>query len=384
MSLTRTLRFLGYLLLGIAGLPPLVDHEAPFDARFGAWVAMYAALGIAFHLGASARESDRGRRLLALGLMIPAMLGMAAIMPCQFGSLTAVIVASQAALVLRPAAATVIIAAATTAVFFCTRQTCRAEDEHIAWIIALLGFQSFAAVAVFLARREGESRRALARVNAELRATQSLLEETSRANERTRIARDLHDVLGHDLTALGLQLEVATHVPDAEARAHVAKARDVSARLLRNVRAVVSAEGCEAGPDVARALRELTHGIPELAVHLEVPERLAVEDSERAHCVLRCVQEVVTNTLRHARARNLWITIAQTEEAIHVDARDDGACAGEVRAGNGLSGMRARVEEMGGWLRVASTPQRPFTVSAWLPGRVTMGAGPSDPRGTTS
>ena len=78
-------------------------------------------------------------------------------------------------------------------------------------------------------------------MNAELRATRSLLEETSRVNERTRIARELHDVLGHDLTALGLQLEVATHVAPDRAGAHVAKAQEVSARLLHNVRDVVGA-----------------------------------------------------------------------------------------------------------------------------------------------
>jgi signal transduction histidine kinase len=303
---------------------------------------------------------------------------MAAIMPCQFGSLTVVIVASQAAIILRPLAATLLIAATTAAIFFCTRYTCRAEDEHIAWIIALLGFQSFAAVAVFLARREGEARRALARANAELRATRSLLEETSRANERTRIARELHDVLGHDLTALGLQLEVATHVPPEEARGHVAKAQDVTTRLLRNVRDVVSATSREAGPDITQALRELACGIPDLCVHLAMPTRLTFEDPARAHCVLRCVQEVVTNALRHARAKNLWITIAESDDAITVDAHDDGCGAAEVRAGNGLSGMRARLEEMGGWLRVSPAPdsdkapdsggrRTAFAVSAHLP-----------------
>jgi signal transduction histidine kinase len=271
--------------------------------------------------------------------------------------------------VLRPRSAGLLIAATTAAIFFCTRHSCRSEDEHIAWMIALLGFQSFAAVAVFVGRRELEARLALASANAELRATRSLLVEASRASERARIARELHDVLGHDLTALGLQLEIATHLTGPEVGAHIEKAQEVSARLLRNVRAVVSATSSASGLDLASGLRELSRDLPGLAVHLDLPARLAVDDAVRAHCVLRCVQEVITNALRHAGAKNIWIALAQTDDGITLEARDDGCGAESVCAGNGLSGMRARLEELGGRLRVASAPRREFVVSAWLPAR---------------
>jgi signal transduction histidine kinase len=107
--------------------------------------------------------------------------------------------------------------------------------------------------------------------------------------------------------------------------------------------------------------------VPGLEVHLEMPEHLHLEDGARGQCVLRCVQEIVTNALKHSGAKNLWITIAVADGAITLDAKDDGCGASEVRAGNGLSGMRARLEEMGGWLRVAAEPSRAFAVSAWLP-----------------
>jgi signal transduction histidine kinase len=72
--------------------------------------------------------------------------------------------------------------------------------------LGLVAAEIFAAFAVHLARRTAETARDLALANAELRGARSLLEATSRAHERTRISREPHDVLGDDLTALGLQL----------------------------------------------------------------------------------------------------------------------------------------------------------------------------------
>jgi signal transduction histidine kinase len=369
MRITRTVRLLGYALLAVVVAPLLLDPSIHFDRRLGPWLAAYAMFGLAFHFGASAAEGDRRRRVLSLLVMTPSMLSMAALLPCHFGSLSLVIVASQAALVLPAWGAAAWIAAQTVLLGFLL--VCSSDlQDGLATMIALSGFQSFAAVAVYSARREAEATRALERTNAELRATRSLLEEASRVNERTRIARELHDVLGHDLTALGLQLEVATHVPAERAAAHVGKAQEVSARLLDNVRQVVTAMKATSAPDLSAALRALVGGTPGVEVHLELPEALCVDESARAHCILRCVQEIVTNTMRHARARNLWIAITQGPDgAITVDARDDGCGATTVQSGHGLSGMRARLEELGGRLRVQAEPAQAFALSAWLPAK---------------
>jgi signal transduction histidine kinase len=292
------------------------------------------------------------------------MLGMAALLPCHFGALSLVVVASQAALVLSAAQVTAWIAVQTTLVAYFLCQVYDL-DSGVATLIALLGFQSFAAVAVYVARHEAEALQALACANAELRSTRTLLAEASRVNERTRIARELHDVLGHDLTALGLQLEIATHVASDKVPDHVAKARDVNARLLRNVRDVVGKMRTTEGTDLREALRTLVEDLPGLTVHLELPDTLRIDDAVRAHCVLRCVQEIVTNTVRHARASNLWIAIEARDDGIAVNTRDDGRGAHTITAGNGLSGMRARLEELGGFLRIAPAPS--FAVTAQLP-----------------
>ena len=364
MRITFALRLVGYGLLLVVLVATFIDTSQPPRLPFALWLIAFSAFAIAFHLGASAPAGARGVRLAALAVETPAMLAMAALLPCHFGALSLVVVASQAALVLSPAQATAWILAQTTVLgyFLCKAY---AFEDGIAALIALLGFQSFAAVAVYVARRETEALQALACANAELRATRSLLEEASRVNERTRIARELHDVVGHDLTALGLQLEIATHVGADKVPEHVAKARDVNARLLRNVRDVVGTMRASEGTDVREALRTLVEDLPGLAVHLSLPDALYIDDAARAHCVLRCVQEIVTNTLRHARASNLWIKIEQHNGGIAVDAKDDGRGAPALTAGHGLSGMRARLEELGGFLQIAPAPS--FTVSAQLP-----------------
>ena len=370
MQSLRALRAVKYAIFLAMGVPLLVDREVHWGPAVAQWSVAYAIFGTALVVGTDASDQHSRRRLPALGVMTLAMLAMAAVLPCQLGALTLVLVAAQAALVLTPIQTASLLAAQTVALGYllvCAHDAVFAEE--LAHTIGLLVCQSFAAVAVHLARSEAEARTELSRANAELRATRSLLEQTSRVHERTRISRELHDVLGHDLTALGLQLEVAIHVPPEQTLTHVAKAQEVSTRLLRNVREVVGSMRGVPGPDLATALRTLVEAAAGVEIHLEMPAEIHLEDAARGQCIVRCVQEIVTNAIRHSRARNLWITLARDGEVITLDARDDGCGAAEVKAGNGLSGMRARLEEMGGWLRIAAEPARAFNVSAGLPAR---------------
>ena len=84
--------------------------------------------------------------------------------------------------------------------------------------------------------------------------------------------------------------------------------------------------------------------------------------------LLRCTQEIITNTVRHANARNLWLHFERTsmnELAMH--ARDDGRGVTELRQGNGLLGMRERLAEIGGRLTIKTERDHGFALDAWLP-----------------
>ena len=94
---------------------------------------------------------------------------------------------------------------------------------------------------------------------------------------------------------------------------------------------------------------------------------LPATDPLRAQTVLRCVQEIVMNAVRHAHAANLWIELSQSDRELSIVAKDDGRGAKEIRLGHGLVGMRERLEAVGGRLDITSEATRGFTVSAWIP-----------------
>lgn len=363
MQLPRALRVLGYALCAIIAAPEVIGWFVHHESMHGPlWLSSYAAFVVAYHL--AGRVPAGARRWATVAGQEAAMIAMGLAAPCDFAALAMVVIALEVALHLPAPRLAIALVAQTVVVSAIVMHGCGAVASA-SWLLAMCGFQAAAVVAVLLARRELAARAELARANAELRAARELLVESSRADERDRIARELHDVLGHTLTALALQLEVAENVAPEATTAHVARAHELADDALAGVRGAVSAMREAAGPDVGAALRTLVVDIPGLHVDLAMPEPFVVESSAHAHCVLRCVQEIVTNALRHAGAQNLWIVITRDDERITVDARDDGRGAAGLREGNGLGGMRERIEEMGGRLLIAPTPT--FSVRASLP-----------------
>ena len=217
-------------------------------------------------------------------------------------------------------------------------------------------------------RREAETARALAQA-------QAVIASTARDAERLRISRELHDAWGHELTALGLQLEIASHVGDpARATDHVLKAKGLARDLLGKVRDVVStlreAERC----DLKVALEALAQSVPSPAIHLDIAPGLRVSH-DQAHALMRCAQEAVTNAVRHAHAANLWLQVTADGEGVRLVARDDGSARPAASSsGSGLLGMRERVEHLGGKLAVRRGAGSGFTVDAWLPARAPRAA----------
>ncbi len=232
------------------------------------------------------------------------------------------------------------------------------------------GFQAFASMTTTLMLREAAARADLARVNAELHATRALLAENSRAAERLRIARDLHDALGHHLTALSLQLDVASRLADArgqDAADHVRHAHAITRLLLADIRSVVGELRDQGQIDLAAAVRAHIASTASLDIHLDMPEHLPLDDSAQAQSLLRCIQEIVTNTARHANARNLWIRLEPSADGIALSARDDGRGVEIVRCGNGLQGMRERFAQYCGRVEFAARAGEGFEVHGHMP-----------------
>ena len=237
----------------------------------------------------------------------------------------------------------------------------------VGWTLYALPFEVLAMFTSYFAASQARVSQELRRANAELRATQELLAESSRMAERVRISRELHDVAGHDLAAMSLQLEAARHQVDGAARDAVEKSQELAHRLLDDVRDVVRVLRREESIDFRKVLDPLVEDIRAPRIHLAVPESLEVTDPDRAHALVRCVQEIVTNAIRHAHGENLWIEISQNAEGLEVQARDDGRGSRELKPGLGLRGMRERLEKLGGRLEVDSVPGEGFRINAWMP-----------------
>jgi len=230
-----------------------------------------------------------------------------------------------------------------------------------------LGISLFAFMSSVVALRQHAARDELRKVNSELRATQALLAENTRIAERVRIARELHDLVGHHLTALTLNLEVVTHLVQGKALEHVQQAHSLAKLLLADVREVVSDMREDDKVDLSAALRTLVEGVPEPSIHLDLPRELAMTDPLRAQVLLRCAQEMITNSVRHAQARNLWMRLLLDDDGVVMTARDDGQGVEKVVSGNGLNGMEERLRQLGGELTVESSPGAGFSLHARVP-----------------
>jgi signal transduction histidine kinase len=235
--------------------------------------------------------------------------------------------------------------------------------------IVYYSFKTFTCVIVILAKQEAEGRLDQAIINSQLEATRELLAENSRSLERLRISRELHDAVGHRLTALYLHLEVARNAQDAATiHDHVKKAQRVSQELLTDVRDVVRTLRTSSRIDLHGALFALSTDLPGLKVHLTAPEHLALDDANKAEVLIRCVQEIITNTLKHAGATELWITLEIVDNDIRMVAHDNGTRQLPAReAGLGLIGMKERFVHHGGLVEVGTKEDSSFSIRALLP-----------------
>jgi signal transduction histidine kinase len=248
----------------------------------------------------------------------------------------------------------------------------RVADEGPLWYAYAAvhaGLGLFAVLIAHLARSETAARYGLAQANRELVAAQELLAQSSRQAERMRLARELHDGMGHRLTALSLSLEVASRLQtdgSPQAAAEVARARGISRHLIGELRAAVDDIRAGEGLDLDRALAALTAGIERPRVACRLHGELKLDDPARAHALVRCVQEIVTNAVRHSQAENLWIDVVATSDGVVLKAHDDGRGAPTAREGNGLAGMRERLVALGGRLQWSGEAPG-FRTTVWLP-----------------
>jgi signal transduction histidine kinase len=231
-----------------------------------------------------------------------------------------------------------------------------------------------AAVAV----AEQEARVRLEESHAELAAYAARVAELSTAGERNRLAREIHDSLGHHLTAIAIQLEKARAFRDRDAATAdraLTDARWSADRALDEVRQSVRTLRAAAEPfSLSTALTDLVRHIDgdRMKVTLAVTGDETGYDIGSLTALYRAAQEGLTNAHRHAGARHASVAVAYGESSARLTITDDGRgmSAGSTgRNGFGLTGMRERVQLLGGDIDVASGPGAGTTITATVPRR---------------
>ncbi len=379
VGITRALRITSLVTWLVIGIAVLARYATDRDL-FSDYCVWVWAVGFATGIAASGLAwRPRGGRRGIVALLAVASVSVVFVnrwWPSHLGGLPLVFVAWEAAQILSLRRVSVWIAAQTAAFGLLMVPFPGNHPKHAialsVWFantLALAGLQAFAVLAAHLMRRESLAREELARANRELLATRELAIHGGRAAERLHIARELHDVLGHHLSALSLNLEAAAleHASAAPDRSGALDtARALTRSTLTEVRAVVSRLRRDEATDLSAALASLAAVIPHPRIHLRVPAELPPVEPERARAILRCAQECVTNAIRHAEAENLWIELEPLDGGLDLRVRDDGRGAQALAEGNGLSGMRERLRDLRGRLSLSPGPPG-FEARVWVP-----------------
>lgn len=352
-------------------VPMLVEPEEPqplLVMPWQGWLA-YVVFGGAYAWLARGLGMRRPGPLdyLLLLILTPAAISLGYYSQSGLGSVLLMVAASALPwlLSLRMGVAWLILSQLAVVPVFMRRDLTALEAVMQALLYA--GFAGFVYATSMVARQQAQAREEQRRLNSELRATRALLAESVRVNERTRISRELHDLLGHHLTALSLNLEVANHLVEGKAQEHVTQAHTLAKLLLSDVREAVSRIRDSDDIDMAATLLPLADNVPGLHVDMRLPDPFLLDDPERAHVLLRCTQEIITNVVRHAQATTLDLEYRWQDDGVVLDARDDGRGAEAPAAGNGLRGMRERLAAYGGRLTIDTRPGGGFGLSLYLP-----------------
>ncbi|NLJ57331.1 MAG: sensor histidine kinase [Tissierellia bacterium] len=195
------------------------------------------------------------------------------------------------------------------------------------------------------------------------------LKRLSLIEERNRIARDIHDTLGHNMTALIMQLQMAEHY----AQKDLNKSTEIINNSIKTAR-----ESLTAIREVVETLRGKESLSPKIVIETlvnEFSEKTAVEinlniageiiNSHPANSALyHILQEGMTNAVRHGKARKIWINLTYSTNSIKFRIKDNGEGAIALVEGFGMKGIRERVESLGG--RVEFKSQKGFAIDGTI------------------
>ncbi|MDQ0191765.1 sensor histidine kinase [Paenibacillus wynnii] len=201
-------------------------------------------------------------------------------------------------------------------------------------------------------------------------------EELAVFKERTRIAEEVHDTVGHTLTTAIVALEGAQLLFDKkpeEARRKIIVAREQMKHGLGNIRQVVktlkTTHGTVSGLDLKDGIQKImADTTKQTGVHFIFHYAAAIRlISLQEYVIINSIKESITNALRHGNASMIEISVLEQQDTIHITVKDNGRGCDSVNYGFGLKSMQERIEAIGGQLDVQGEPVNGFALYIWMP-----------------
>ncbi len=200
------------------------------------------------------------------------------------------------------------------------------------------------------------------------------VEELTRTAERSRVAQELHDTLGHSLMALSMNLEYAEKIYDSkpdEVKKVIIKAREISKKGVSDLRDAVHTlrdERREKG--LRESIHELTDNfcrLEKVDIRFAMDSKLEDTDPDIKNCIYKTVLEGLTNGLRHGNATFFEISANMAGDVAKLSIKDNGCGCGVVIESFGLNGISQRVSALGGVVRYGNCNEGGFQIEAEIP-----------------
>jgi len=237
----------------------------------------------------------------------------------------------------------------------------QAENVLGTWL-SMLALQAFAVSSSLARVEEGELKQQLFRQNVELQEARSALASKSQLEERLRIAADLHDSVGHQLTALRLQLEALAQTAPEELKPQIANSQQLSRDTLETLRSIVKRMSSDREPPLSVLIEQIDQSTPgvEIALRSELPRM----NEELARQLVYCIKEGVSNAIRHGGAKQIDISFTDTELVLE----DDGVGLSDgIDPGFGLQNLITRLKPFAGKVELNSRSPRGCRLLITLP-----------------
>ncbi len=211
--------------------------------------------------------------------------------------------------------------------------------------------------------------------NMQLEDYAETMEENAKMKERNRLAREIHDILGHSLTSITTGLEACVSIIGFEpevAKKQLSKILELSRKGLNDVRRSVRElkvdmlSKSELIPAITAMVNDINECTP-VKIDMEISGQVLKLKEDEEQTIYRVIQESITNAIRHGKAKHIELHIHFYQHTVKVMIKDNGNGCGPIKEGFGLTHIRERVVMLNGTMVYVTLPGEGFTINVDIP-----------------